>query len=72
LSERGRKDLAIQALAGSATISELASRQGVSRKFVRQQTRKATAALEEAFPTSASDDDEVLLNCRCAGAGCAW
>ncbi len=35
-----RKDLAIQALAGSETVSDLAARHGVSRKFVYQQTRK--------------------------------
>ncbi len=31
-----RKDLAIQALAGSETVSDLAARHGVSRKFVHQ------------------------------------
>jgi len=41
LSESGRKDLAIQALAGSETVSDLASRHGISRKFVYQQTHKA-------------------------------
>ena len=37
----GRKDLAIQALVQSATVSDLAARHGVSRKFVYQQTHKA-------------------------------
>jgi len=32
-----RKDLAIQALAGSETVSDLAARYGVGRKFVYQQ-----------------------------------
>jgi hypothetical protein len=45
LPESGRKDLAIQALAGSETVSDLAARHGVSRKFVYQQTHKARAAL---------------------------
>jgi len=55
-----RKDLAIQALAQSATISDLAARHGVSRKFVYQQTHKAVAALDDAF-SSATPDDEVLF-----------
>ena len=38
LPERDRRDLAIQALAGSATISDLAAGHGVSRKFVYRQT----------------------------------
>jgi len=55
-----RKDLAIEALAGSATVSDLAARHGVSRKFVYQQTFKARAALDDAF-SSATPDDEVLF-----------
>src|SRR4051812_2717519 len=39
LSEIDRKDLAIQALAGSETVSDLAARHGMSRKFVYQQTQ---------------------------------
>jgi len=35
LPENDRKDLAIQALAQSATVSDLAARHGVSRKFGR-------------------------------------
>jgi hypothetical protein len=34
LPESDRKDLAVQALARAATISDLASRHGVSRKFI--------------------------------------
>jgi len=60
LPECDRKDLAIQALAQSATISDLAARHGVSRKFVYQQTHKARAALDDAF-SSATPDDEVLF-----------
>ena len=55
-----RKDLAIQALAQSATISDLAARHGVSRKFVYRQTHKAVSALDGAF-MSATPDDEVLF-----------
>jgi hypothetical protein len=49
LPERDRRELAIQALAGSATISDLAAGHGVSRKFVYRQTDKARTALENAF-----------------------
>jgi hypothetical protein len=60
LSESGRKDLAIQVLARSTTISDLSARHGVSRKFVHQQPDKARIALDEAFSSSAPDD-EVLF-----------
>jgi hypothetical protein len=58
-----RKDLAIQALARSATISDLSVRHGVSRKFVYQQTRKASVALDNAF-SSATADDDVLFEVK--------
>jgi len=60
LPESDRKDLAIQALARSETVSDLAAGHGVSRKFVYQQTHKAVAALDGAF-ISATPDDEVLF-----------
>jgi hypothetical protein len=56
LPEGDRKDLAIVALARSATVSELAARHGVSRKFVYQQSHKAEAALDDAFAASTRDD----------------
>ena len=55
-----RKDLAIQALAQSATVSDLAARHGVSRKFVYQQTHKARAVLNDAF-SPVAPDDKVLF-----------
>ena len=55
-----RKDLAIQALGRSETVSDLAARHGVSRKFVYQQTHKAVTALDDAF-SPATPDDEVLF-----------
>ncbi len=61
LSESDRKDLAIQALAGSETVSDLAARHGVSRKFVYQQTRKVHAALDGAFSSAKQDTEEVLF-----------
>src|SRR4029078_6927249 len=60
LSESDRKDLAIQALAGSETVSDLAAQHGVSRKFVYQQTHKARSALEDAF-SPATPDEAVLF-----------
>ncbi len=63
LPENDRKDLAVQALARSATISDLSSRHGVSRKFVYQQANKARRALDDAF-VSACADDEVLFEVR--------
>jgi len=47
-------------VAQSATISDLAARHGVSRKFVYQQTHNAVAALDDAF-SSATPDHEVLF-----------
>jgi len=55
LPECDRKDLAVQALAQSATISDLAARHGVSRKFVYQQTHKARVALNDAFLSATPD-----------------
>ena len=60
LPEGDRKGLAIQALARSETVSDLAARHGVSRKFVYQQTYKARAVLDDAF-SSAAPDSEVLF-----------
>jgi len=56
LPGRDRKVLAVQALAGSETVSDLAARHGVSRKFVYQQTHKARIALADAFSPAVSDD----------------
>jgi hypothetical protein len=50
-----RKDLAVHALAQSATVSDLSTRHGVSRKFVYQQARKARHALDDAFLSTAAD-----------------
>jgi hypothetical protein len=60
LAESDRMDLAIQALARSATISDLSVRHGVSRKFIYQQTDKARTALDDALLPTAPDD-EVLF-----------
>jgi hypothetical protein len=60
LPGRERRDLAIHALAGTETVSGLAARHRVSRKFVYQQTHKARAALDDAF-ASATPDSAVLF-----------
>ena len=60
LPESDRRDLALQALAGSEAVSALAARHGVSRKFIYEQTDKARVALEGAFLTAAPED-EVLF-----------
>jgi hypothetical protein len=60
LSGSERKQLAIQALAGSEPISELSARLGVSRKFVYAQRGKASDALNDAFSSPVSDE-EVLF-----------
>src|SRR5919202_581456 len=67
LPEGDRKVLAIQALAGSETVSDLASRHGVSRKFVYQQAHKARTALDEAFSPTVRED-EVLFELAVTGA----
>jgi hypothetical protein len=51
-----RQGLAVQALAGSQPITDLAKQHQVSRKFVYQQVSKAEDALEEAFATPGSDE----------------
>jgi hypothetical protein len=61
LPESDRKDLAIQVLAGTETVSDLATQHGVSRKFVYTQTGKARAALDDAFPAVTPEND-VLFN----------
>jgi hypothetical protein len=60
LPESERKKLAVQALAGSETISDLAARLGVSRKFVYEQRGKASDALNDAFPSAVVDDDVLF------------
>src|SRR3954471_4628423 len=67
LPESDRKDLAIQALAGCGTVSDLAARHRVSRKFVYRQAHKASAALDGAF-SPVVRDDEVLFKLAVTGA----
>jgi hypothetical protein len=52
LGPRSRQDLAIDVLAGTQTVSQLAQQHEVSRKFVSQQVHLAEAALSQAFDPS--------------------
>src|ERR1700729_1183797 len=58
--EHDRKELAIQALARSETVSDLANLHGGSRKLVYRQAQKARVALDDAF-VSPGAEDEVLF-----------
>lgn len=57
-----RQHLAVQALAGSFTLTALAGQAGVSRKFVYQQVATAQQALEQAFAPPEPADDAVLYS----------
>lgn len=61
LRPQQRQDLAIQALAGTETVSALAQQHEVSRKFLYQQIHTAEAALDQAFAPP-SPRDGVLFN----------
>jgi len=56
-----RQDLAIQAMAGTFTITCLADQLDVSRKFVHAQVDRAQEALEQAFAPTPAADDKVLF-----------
>jgi hypothetical protein len=57
-----RQSLALQVLAGTHPVAELARQHQVSRKFLYQQADTATYALTHAFdPPPAADD--VLFTC---------
>jgi hypothetical protein len=55
-----RQDLAIQVLAGAATVSELAREHEVSRKFLSQQVHTAEQALSHAFASPPTPPDKVI------------
>jgi hypothetical protein len=56
-----RRQLALEAIAGSETVSRLASQHEVSRKFVYRQAAKADEALDAAFSPEEADDQKVLF-----------
>jgi hypothetical protein len=51
-----RQQLAVSALSGQQSVSQLAQQHAVSRKFVYTQSAKAKQALDEAFCQTAPDD----------------
>jgi len=55
-----RQDLAIQVLAGTETVSELARQHEVSRKFLYQQAHTAEEALSQAFAPSPPPDNVLF------------
>jgi hypothetical protein len=55
-----RQVLAIQVLAGTQAVSELAREHEVSRKFLYQQAHTAEAALSQAFAPSPPPDDVIF------------
>jgi hypothetical protein len=55
-----RQALSLQALSGAEPVTELARRQGVSRRFVYRQAAKAGQALDQAFAPR-DHDDQVLF-----------
>ncbi len=55
LSPATRKEIGIEALAGTLPISHLADKHQVSRKFVYQQGDKAQQALDKSFASSIGD-----------------
>jgi hypothetical protein len=57
-----RRDMALHALAGTATISRLAAQSQVSRKFIYQQVHTAQGALQEAFIPQQDDVTKVLFH----------
>ena len=60
LPPQQRQGLAIQVLAGTETVSELARQHEVSRKFLYQQVHTAEEALSEAFAPSSRADDVLF------------
>ena len=60
LAPQQRQDLAIQVLAGTETVSELARQHEVSRKFLYQQVHTAEKALSAAFASSSRPDDVLF------------
>jgi hypothetical protein len=57
-----RRQLAVEALAETETVSHLARQHAVSRKFVYRQAAKAEEALDAAFSPADRDDQKVLFH----------
>jgi transposase-like protein len=59
-SNEARKNLAIESLSETKTITQLAKREGVSRKYLHLQKKVAIEALDDAF--AAKEETDVLFN----------
>jgi hypothetical protein len=57
-----RRQLALEALASTETVSRLAGQHAVSRKFVYRQAARAEEALDAAFSPAEGDDEKVLFH----------
>jgi hypothetical protein len=62
LPAQQRQQLAMQALAGTRPIAQLAHDYDVSRNFVYQQAAKAEQALDDAFAPTDPDADRILFH----------
>jgi hypothetical protein len=60
LAPQQRQDLAIQVLAGTETVCDLARQDDVSRKFLYQQAHTVQQALDGAFAPSQPRDDVLF------------
>lgn len=60
LSPVEKKAISVQTLAGSSTVTEIATRNNVSRKFAHKQKKIATQALDKAFEPIPKDNDVIF------------
>lgn len=61
LGPQARMDLSVRVLSGRQSVTDLAGRCGVSRKFLYRQAQRAREALEETFACE-PDEDRVLFH----------
>ena len=57
-----KKDIAIQSLSKTITITDLAEQNEVSRKFVYEQKEKAESAIKRVFEDKKEDEEKVLYH----------
>lgn len=57
----GRRNLSLQAIRRTESVTRLAQQHQVSRKFVYQQLGKASAAIDQAFEPAEPKDEKVLF-----------
>jgi hypothetical protein len=57
-----RRNLSVQAIRQTESVTRLARQHQVSRKFVYQQRAKATAAIDQAFEPAVPKDKKVLFH----------